>query len=126
MSYSSGHPWYYVFRGEVLSIKQIWKLVHASSYKGSNEENISRLYGNDPKLKVMKEEVLSSLSKNISRYRQLALSLHRYRLKASKNQQEPSCEDVHVGMSLKYNHIYNDLAHLTYIEKQLSGQLELF
>ena len=125
MSYDSGHPCYYALGGDVLSIKQIWKLVHASGYKGYRRDEIGKLYGNDPKLKALKEEVISSLNKNISGYRKLAFSLHRYRLEEGLIKQEPCC-DVHTNISLKHNHIYNDLAHLTYIDKQLSGQLELF
>ncbi|MEO9804791.1 MAG: hypothetical protein ABJF04_16160 [Reichenbachiella sp.] len=123
ISYSSGHPWYYVLGGRVLSIKEIWLDVRSSGCKGYREEEIAKSLGNDAKLRSIKENVLTTLNKDINRYRQYAFELHQYRKQASKN--EPICDDVHVSISLKRNHIYNDLAHLDYIDK-LTPQLSLF
>ncbi len=37
-----------------------------------------------------------------------------------------SCADNHTDISLKYAHIYNDFAHLNYIEDVLAQQGDLF
>ena len=37
-----------------------------------------------------------------------------------------SCADIHTDISLKYAHIYNDFAHLNYIDDLLAQQGDLF
>jgi len=36
------------------------------------------------------------------------------------------CADIHMSMSLKYNHLYNRFAHLIVIDDYLSQQPDLF
>jgi len=39
---------------------------------------------------------------------------------------EPRCTDLHSGVSLKHNHLFNDLAHLAELERLIVQQLDLF
>ncbi len=121
--YSSGHPWYYVLGGHIPSIKEIRLEVRATAYKGYLAGEISKAFGNDAKLRSIKDDVEAALKKDISQYRQCAFQLYQYRKTAKES--EPVCDAVHVSVSLKRNHIYNELAHLDYIN-ELTPQLSLF
>jgi len=39
---------------------------------------------------------------------------------------ETACTDIHTGISLKHNHLYNDFAHLLTLDNLLSKQPDLF
>ena len=80
---------------------------------------------NNSKLKLLREQIKESLKNDISRYRQVALELHRYR-KTTTEICDPICKDIHTSMSLKYNHIFNEFANLKYIRQSLSYQPDLF
>ena len=77
-------------------------------------------------LRQIKAQVLVGLRKDISGYRQYASWLRQYRQKHELSETAPSCEGVHVAISLKYCHIYNDLAHLHTLDHLLSAQGDLF
>ena len=124
-SYNTGHPWYYVLGGKVPSIKAIWKEVAHLDYKGCKEDDIKKAAGNSSKLRALKAQSFLRLKNDISSYRKYALELHRYR-KSHSTDDHLVCEDIHVSLSLKNNHIYNELAHLRYIEELLSYQPDLF
>ena len=40
--------------------------------------------------------------------------------------ENPVCRDIHTNISLKHNHLFNNLAHLHYIDELLSFQEDLF
>lgn len=124
LAYSSGHPWYYVLGGKVPSIKKIWEEAKASGYKGYLREDIANASGNNSKLRQIRQEAVQSLKRDISRYRECAFELNQIR--KISNPANPKCLDVHTAISLKRNHIYNDVAHIRYIDELLSQQPELF
>lgn len=125
-TYNNGHPWYYVLGGKVLSIRDIWEEVNLDNRKGGyNRYEIKKAFGNSEKLRALKVKTVARLKSDISRYRQCVFELHRYRKSLTENH-NPVCEDVHVSVSLKVSHIYNELANLKYIEELLSYQPDLF
>lgn len=124
-TYSTGHPWYYVLGGKVLSLKEILKEVNEALYKGYLETEIDKAAGNNAKLLELRTKIQSRLKDDISRYRQCALELHRYRKTLPENY-KPACKDIHTSMGLKRNHIFNELANLKHIEELLSQQPTLF
>ena len=125
MHYSSGHPWYYVLGGKVLSIKDIYNEANSSEYRGYRAEEIKKASGNNSKLRNLEAETIHRLKSDISRYRQCVFELHRYRNSLTENH-NLVCEDVHMSVSLRHNHIYNEFANLKYIEELLSYQPDLF
>lgn len=129
--YNAGHPWYYVLNGKVESPKQILEAVKENGYQGYMAEDIreaDRKPGGKRTevLHKIKSEVLESLRKDISAYRQYACWLHRYRRTHAHSETAPTCEGIHVAISLKYCHIYNDMAHLHTLDHLLSAQPDLF
>ena len=129
-SYGPGHPWYYVLGGKPLYPKQIMKAVEHCSYRGCVAADIDRLDSlPEPKrtraLRAMKEKVLADYRADLSRYREVALALHRSR--SRKTGEDASlCGDLHVAVSLKHNHLFNDLAHLRVLTQMLDRQRDLF
>ena len=125
--YNFGHPWYYVLGGEILLPKQIRAEVSAGNYQGYMAEEINAV-DNKPEphrseaLRAFKEKFLKDLAEDISRYRQIACAIRRDRAE-NPIFIEP---DIHADISLKYAHIYNDFAHLNYIEDLLAQQGDLF
>lgn len=85
--------------------------------KSRNDQKLWR------KLKVEAEQVYR---KDLSRYRELALELSRKRRNEQTTEWRRACQDIHVDLSLKHNHLYNDLAHLIQIKERLSRQMDLF
>ena len=124
-TYSTGHPWYYVLGGKILSLKEILKEVNEAPNKGYLETEIDKASGNNAKLQELKTKALSRLSDDISRYRQCALELHRYRKTLPENY-KPICKEIHTSMGLKRNHIFNEFANLKHIEDLQAHQPTLF
>jgi hypothetical protein len=124
-TYSTGHPWYYVLGGKILSLKEIWQEVDTATYKGYLEAEIDKASGNTRKLQEMKTKAIVRVKEDISRYRQCALELHRYR-KALPKDWHPECDDIHTAMGLKRNHIFNEFANLKQINELLQQQPTLF
>ncbi len=73
---------------------------------------------------------MKDLFSNLAIYRKYACELREYRLldEAGKKAHDDKifCSDIHLDMSLKYCHLYNDLAHLYLIDDLLSFQADLF
>ena len=129
--YDTGHPWYYVLGGRVHFPKQILEAVKTKGYQGYMARDIAEADRKpEPKrteaLRQLKTQVLVELRKDVSAYRQYACWLRQYRHKHEISEAAPSCEGVHVAISLKYCHIYNDLAHLHTLEELLNLQPDLF
>lgn len=128
--YNSGHPWYYKLGGAILKPNEILEAVKNRGYQGYMAEDISKADRRaEPKrtkaLREIKEKVLADMWRNISSYRIYANQLRQERQKGSVEPEGHSCNDLHTSMSLKHNHIYNDLAHLNYLNRLLT-QFELF
>lgn len=128
--YSPGHPWYYKQGGIVHKPKQILAAVKYNRYRGYMEEDIKQADAMcEPRrsaaLRLLRKTVTQSLNANLEIYREVACNLRRCR-SDEKQEPQPICSDVHTSMSLKYNHLYNDFAHLVYIDELLSHQPDLF
>jgi hypothetical protein len=124
-SYSTGHPWYYVLGGKVLSLKEIWQEAEQANYKGYRETEIDKANGNNTKLRSLKAETIQRLKVDVSGYRTSALALHRYRKTLPKDW-HPECDDIHTAMGLKRNHVFNEFANLQHIDELLAYQPDLF
>ncbi len=129
--YNAGHPWYYVLGGKVPSPKQILKAVIAEGYQGYRASDIrnASLKPEPTRTKMLRQlkgEVLVELKKDISAYRQYACWLRQYRQNQTTSPATPNCDGVHIAISLKYCHLYNDLAHLHTLNHLLSVQPDLF
>ena len=124
-SYSTGHPWYYVLGGKVLSLKEIWQEAEQANYKGYRETEIDKANGNNTKLRRLKAETIQRLKVDVSGYRTSALALHRYR-KGLPKDWHPECDDIHTAMGLKRNHVFNEFANLQHIDELLAYQPDLF
>ena len=74
----------------------------------------------------MKGRVLTSFWKNLSRYRELANQLRQYRQTNDSRHAGAVCDGIHTNISLKHNHIFNDIAHLLFLDDCLSKQKDLF
>ncbi|MBB4022540.1 MULTISPECIES: hypothetical protein [Actibacterium] len=128
--YAPGHPWYYLLGGDILPPKAIRIEARLAEYKGYRQEEILNAAAKpEPQrskfLHKIRAEVQQSLKDNISRYREVARELHTYRRSHSR-EPTPNCsESVHMSMSLKYAHIYNDFAHLDLLDS-LPQQASLF
>ena len=72
----------------------------------------------------MRAQIVSDLHTDISRYRECARELRAWRA-ANAETGAPKCEDIHTAISLKHNHIVNDLANLRTLDS-LPKQGNLF
>lgn len=127
LGYDAGHPWYYVLGGAPLGPKQILRSVRARRYRGYLQEEIALSAARcEPRrseeLRKIRMCVHSSLRIDLARYRELVRALRRSR----RSGEAPECSDLHTAVSLKHNHLFNDLAHLDWIDELLSVQLDLF
>lgn len=130
-TYNAGHPWFYKLNGKVLTPKQILKTVISSGYQGYMKDDIQKLSRKaEPKRSVairkLQAKVKKELHKNISLYRKYAHELAYFRKHPELLDTHPICSDIHMNMSLKHNHIYNDFGHFVYLESLESWQMELF
>tara|TARA_R110002096_G_scaffold425908_2_gene635010 strand:- start:593 stop:1000 length:408 start_codon:yes stop_codon:yes gene_type:complete len=128
--YNAGHPWYYKLGGTILTPKEILTTVKLSGYQGYMADDIVRIDKKaEPErskaLREIKDKILVSMWRNISCYRLLANQLRFERKLNGIDRLNTSSNELHTSMSLKHNHIYNDLAHLNYLDDLLT-QFELF
>lgn len=127
LGYDAGHPWYYVLGGAPLGPKKILRSVRARRYRGYLQEEIALSAARcEPRrseeLRKIRVSVLSSLRIDLARYIELVRALRRSR----RSGEAHACSDLHTAVSLKHNHLFNDLAHLDWIDELLSMQLDLF
>jgi len=128
--YGAGHPWYYVLGGKRLSLKEIQLSAKASGYRGYRADEIEKAdQMMEPRrsesLRSLREIAKQELGQDITRYRELAGQLARRRETGIEDRQN-GCDDIHTNISLKHNHIYNELAHILVIDELLSKQGDLF
>lgn len=126
--YGPGHPWYYVRGGEPLTPRQILRSVEDSRYKGCLAADIAKLDSlSEPKrselLRALQVRVRSECRANFCAYRRFVRKLRAHRLQQPA---ECACANVHVAISLKHNHLYNDFAHLLELHRLLTFQRDLF
>lgn len=129
--YREGHPWYYVLGGEPPKLKEIREAAVTSGYRGCREEAILKAdHMPEPKrsetLRCYRTRALEDLDRDIRVFRKCGRDLRRFQREPYDTSERPRCLDVHVAMSLKYNHLYNDFAHLKLLDELLSRQRDLF
>ncbi|MGJ8572291.1 MAG: hypothetical protein ACSHXI_16495 [Hoeflea sp.] len=129
--YGSGHPWYYLLGGRVLYPKEIRAQVNAATYRGYLKDDIlATAARQEPKrseaLRKIRHEVIAGLRRDIARYRQCAFELMNHTLEQDRTARLVSCDDVHVAISLKHNHIVNGFAHLALLNELPEQQGDLF
>lgn len=129
--YREGHPWYYVLGGEPPKLKEIREGAVTSGYRGCREEAILRAHHKpEPKrseiLRRYRKRALEDLDRDIRIFRKCTRDLRRCQREPNDTNERPRCLDLHVAMSLKYNHLYNDFAHLNLLDELLSQQPDLF
>jgi len=130
-SYHARHPWYYLLGGDVPTPKQIQANAIASDYCGYKADDIRKLdKQSEPKrsdnLRKWQAKFREDLKFDISIYREVVRELHQYRESQDFNDIPPCCDDIHTSMSLKFAHLYNDFAHLNFLDELLGGQMDLF
>lgn len=134
-TYCPGHPWYYKLGGRVLNPAAIMEEVKQNNYRSYIADDITKA-GNmaepkrSTKLRAIKAQHVKRLEDNLERYRELVQELREHRKAHGLiDADEDSCLDLYVSLSLKHNHIYNDMAVLLYADTLLckqAVQLDLF
>lgn len=127
--YSPGHPSYYVLGGAVVLPNAIRAEVQNSDYEGYRSSDIHQLADKpEPQrsqaINKMRKKIIEDLRRDLSRYRECARELQRYRASKADDAQ-PICADIHTALSLKHSHIYNELANLKTLDS-LPKQGDLF
>ena len=128
--YSPGHPWYYFLGGKVRGPKSILKGVLASGYQGyrTDIEDASNLV--EPKrseqLRKIRGDLVLQYRADLERYREVIWELRKTPTHDRGPDGTASPASVHTSASLKYSHLYNNLAHLIRIDDALSVQGDLF
>ena len=128
--YCAGHPWFYVRGNKVLTPKQIKQDVMQSEYRGYLKDEILAIDKQaEPKrtekLNKLRQDALQYLKSDLSRYRQCAFELHRFKKIHGQSYNPVSCDDIHTSIGLVHNHIYNRFAHLILLD-ELDTQLDMF
>ena len=129
--YNAGHPWYYLLGNPVLLPSQIRAMAYASQYRGYYHDEIMAASNRpEPKrsqlLRDIRRQVVTELGKDISRYRKRIFELRKYQQRRGISKSLSCCDDIHVAVSLKHNHIYNGFAHLALLDELPDQQGDLF
>lgn len=129
--YHSGHPWYYLLGGKVLTPKEIRDCVAAGTYRGYRADDIRTLAKKpEPQrstaIRKIRAQVTDELKADIARYRQYVFALHAHRRTTDGLETPRSCDDIHTAVSLKHNHIVNGFAHLALLNELPAQQGDLF
>lgn len=127
-TYNAGHPWFYKLGGKALTPKQILKNVISSGYQGYMQDDIQKINKKAEPMRSaaihkLKIKIKQELHKDLSQYRKYARELAHFRKHPELLQTQPICDDIHMSMSLKHNHIYNDFGHLVYLESVKSKKV---
>jgi hypothetical protein len=127
--YTAGHPWYYLLGGYIPPIKAIRTRAISGDYAGCFARLIHEADAKpEPKrteaLRYMRNRTLGDLWGDISRYRECARELRKWRDKHAESE-NLKCSGVHTAISLKFNHILNDFANLHRLDN-LPKQGDLF
>jgi hypothetical protein len=128
--YSIGHPWYFLLGGPVPRPSAIRAQVIEAKLTGYRRDELAQFdCMAEPQRSAAhrkaSEEVKAELRKDISRYRQCVVELHRYR-ETQDGSEKPRCAaDVHTNLSLKVSHMINGFAHLYQLDG-MEQQTDLF
>ena len=129
--YNAGHPWYHLLGNPVLSLKQIRGKAIASDYRGYMSNDIDApAQKAEPQrtiaLRKFRLAILEQLANDVSQYRKGVFNLRTFQDRGGINPSPSICDDIHVAVSLKHNHIYNDFAHLACLDELPNQQGDLF
>lgn len=129
--YNAGHPWYYLLGNPVLSLKQIRNKAISCSYRGYRSDDIHVAAKKaephrSAALQKLRNAALHQLANDISQYRNCVFKLRNHQDRIGINPSATVCDDIHVAVSLKHNHIYNDFAHLACLDELPNRQGDLF
>ncbi len=127
--YGAGHPFYYLLGGEIPPIKAIRACTIAGSYRGYLADEIDTLAakpepGRSAAIRDMRAQLVAGLREDFVSYRQCAHALRLYRARSGELEADRA-DDVHVVISLKFNHILNGFANLRTLDS-LPRQGDLF
>ena len=128
--YHAGHPCYFRLGGAIPSPRQIKAQVESDDYRGYLAEDIDAAAAkSEPqrsdKIRAMRERVLKDLGKDLSRYRECAQELRRFR-RAGEQDERPLTCNIYLAISLKTSHLTNGFANLRTIDDALTVQGDLF
>jgi hypothetical protein len=131
MIYSPGHPWYYLLGGRIRPPGSILQDALDRGYQGYAAADIAATSQQaEPQrsaaLRQLKTRFYADYRRDLATYRQLAHQLRQRRKQGLDDRNAPVCAEIHTSISLKYCHLYNDLAHLTFLDDLLSYQRDLF
>ena len=132
--YHAGHPWYYLLGGDIPTPKQIQADAIAANYCGYKADDLRKIDQQaEPRrsenLRKWQAKFRKDLKSDLSRYREVVRELRQYRETQDLDVVPSCCDDAHTAMSLKHAHLYNDFAHLHFLDELLSkggNQLDLF
>ncbi|MGI1678096.1 MAG: hypothetical protein K6L75_05145 [Cellvibrionaceae bacterium] len=133
-SYSPGHPWYYKLGGRVLNPAAIMEEVKQENYRSYMADDITKA-GNmaepkrSQKLRDIKTQHVEELAQDLEIYRKYVHQLRELRTVQGEVDSSDGCLDLYMSLSLKHNHIYNDMAVLLYADTLLckpTAQMDLF
>ena len=133
-TYCSGHPWYYKLGGKVLNPSAIMEEVKKENYRSYIADDITKA-GNmaepkrSKKLHAIKAQHVEILARDLEIYRKYVQEIRELRKAQGDVDLSKGCLDLYVSLSLKHNHIYNDMAVLLYADTLLckpAAQLDLF
>lgn len=132
-SYSPGHPWYYKLGGRVLNPSAIMEEVKQDNYRSYMADDITKAANmaeprRSQKLREIKSQHVERLAQDLEIYRKCVHKLRELRNNHGDIDHSEGCLDLYTSLSLKHNHIYNDMAVLLYADTLLcnSIQLDLF
>jgi len=128
--YSVGHCWYYRLGGAILKPKAIRDHIIAKGFTGYMAEDIEAADRMDEpsrsaKLRAMKSSVTDEIRADLSRYREIAAKIRRFR-RAGIIADMGVTNCPYLALSLKFAHLCNGFAHLNRIEDLLAQQGDLF
>lgn len=134
--YCAGHPWYYLLGGTPPSLEQIAGEARRRGYQGWMRDIIAKADRlEEPKrsaeLRRLMEQAEAEKVRDLESYRKYAAELEARRASHTPVRRcgrgwRPDCTELDVSMSLKHNHLFNDLAHIRLLTELLQRQPSLF
>lgn len=121
-SYKPSHPWYYKLGGKPPTLKSIRDNAINQKYQGYLSDAIAKAHRqSEPKRSAHLQQYITSITADLWRdvacYRQLRRHYALLYLHGKRNQNTDICDDIHISLSLKYNHLSNHFIHLHQLQQ---------